>query len=153
MINRSNLVLTVLTIVTLLISYQGCSSENTTPQDEPPKIDLSTPDNAVKSLQNYVVWYDTSDLNTTKNFFNKVKAPLYSAFTKQAGDTLISRRQNFFNLRYTNAKKMFPIDNVDIQSDSRAVVTIKTDQMTYGFDHDKSLIFEKFILTNMIKIG
>jgi len=131
----------------LVILIIGCSeSSNKVNLSDPPKIDQSTPDRTVKSFLNYSAWYDTSETNVANQFFISHKEDFYSVFIKDASDTLYAKQQKNIKSRKANIKKLPIIDKVDIQSESRAIVLVKTDEMTYGWDHSKVLEMLKYTL-------
>ena len=137
--------LMIFSVLTILII--GCSdSSNKVNLIDPPKIDQSTPDKTVKSFLNYSAWYDSSETNLANQFFVSHKEDFYSVFIKDASDTLYAKQQNNIKSRKASIKNLPIIDNVDIQSESRAIVLVKTDEMTYGLYHSKTLEMLKYTL-------
>lgn len=136
-----------LIIFFFVIIIAGCNKSNDNVNlSNSPEIDQSTPDKTVKSFLYYSVWYDTSETNLSNQFFISHKDKFYSVFIKDAADTLYAKQQKNIKERKSTAKKIPVIDKVDIQSDSRAIVFVKTDEMTYGWDHDKTLMMLKYTL-------
>ena len=136
----------------LLLFLFGCNnSENnsveTKVKNDPPKFDLSTPDKAVKSILAYNTWYDTTETLLLIDLYEKQSKEYLSIFNKDASDSLKKHREEYFTERIKNSSKKYKIDNVDIQSDSRAIVLVKTEEMSFGWDHDKTLIMMKYTLS------
>ncbi|MBK7103655.1 MAG: hypothetical protein IPH62_00010 [Ignavibacteriae bacterium] len=139
----------IILIVFMIIIF-SCKSENSEINSvNYPEIDTSTPDKTVKSYLKYSTWIDTSSINILQKFLLENRLKLYSTFIKEASDTL----KNIENDRLKKNMKIFSennsIDNVEIQSDSRAIVIVKTNSMTSGLDHEKVLIMEKYTLTKI----
>jgi DnaJ-class molecular chaperone len=140
-----------ISLISALIFF-GCetsdnNSVETKVKNEPPKYDLSTPDKTVKSILAYNTWYDTTETLLLKDLYSQQSKNYYSIFSKDAIDSLSKHRQEYFSEKIKNASKKYKIDNVDIQSDSRAIVLVKTEEMTFGWDHDKTLIMMKYTLS------
>lgn len=142
--------LTIYFIFLLILSGCNTSDNNsveTKVKNDPPKFDLSTPDKTVKSILAFNTWYDTTETLLLKDLYSQQSESYLSIFNKDASDSLSKHRNEYFSEKIKNASKKYKIDNVDIQSDSRAIVLVKTEEMTFGWDHDKTLIMMKYTLS------
>lgn len=139
----------------IVLFFFGCdTSDNSSVEikvkNEPPQNDLSTPDKTVKSILAYNIWYDTTETLLLKDLYSQQSKHYYSFFSKDAIDSLSKHRKEYFSEKIKNASIKYKIDNVDIQSDSRAIVLVKTEEMTFGWDHDKTLIMIRYTLSKDI---
>ncbi|HLX13320.1 MAG TPA: hypothetical protein VKS81_10955 [Bacteroidota bacterium] len=104
-------ILFVLLACTVAFACRGNVPEK---QASPPKADLSTPDNAVKSFWKSQIWQDTTFLPDT-NLFGFFTEEGKEAYRESIGERRIG-------LMGHNAKNNNKIEKVSVESDSRAVV-------------------------------
>lgn len=136
----------------ILIVLFGCSQNEKKHVDdkvftesfmkERPKFDLTTPDQTIRSLLNYQTWVDTSSGKLLKEYNAEVNFNNYEPFSKSIADTLRARaqRENKFTA------KRYTIENVHHETSTRAIVTIKTPDSTYGLYNEKTSISIKYAL-------
>jgi len=108
-----------------------------------PEMNLSTPDETVRSILKFSEWYDSTRSNVSKSFNDLVIESYLSFYTKETSDSL---RKSIYENDDEDKNDKPKIDNVDIQSDTRAIVLVKTSGESWGIYFDKVPIIEKYIL-------
>jgi len=111
----------LLVLLVICVSITACSKreESCVPQGKMPKLDLSTPDRAVKSYWALRTWRDTTYASLGKALrFEEITLSLYASPTRDTVADIQTR---------LGRRPIQVIKKVNIETESRAVVTASSD--------------------------
>lgn len=116
----------------------------------PPEINLKTPDNAVKSLLAYNNWMLLVQNKANTNIYNQSESKWLNFFEKSPSDSIKSRKHIEFSNTEKKVHQFKPdILSVDIQSDTRAIVKVKSGKYTLGGDYEKTDVINHYVMTHL----
>ncbi|MBV6419395.1 MAG: hypothetical protein DAHOPDDO_00611 [Ignavibacteriaceae bacterium] len=114
---------------------------------EPPEMNLSTPDLAVKSFMKYMKWNNFIDMKIAENKIKHNQKYVNKYFTAEYPDTLKNLLKYVQEAIELKDKESRSITDVNMMTDTRAVVMQQTEEKTMGIYKGKSTIHERFTLT------
>ena len=129
-------------------SQDNAKSIDLTINEKVPNLNFSSPDLTVKSFIKYREWLRENYVNTIEEFGKISDNYFHKFYTEEFPDSFKNPINATVNGLRKSLKESLQIENVDIQSNTRAVVIVETSEKTFGYNHDIQPVKERYTLSN-----